>query len=127
MTVNVYKPSVFRVRAEGSRVVLCIDGRRVLDVHWSKADDIARYLTRKARQAEEHEKADAIAYDGAILLRAGAPIGLTDHPKIREEVCKIAAWDSRLRRYMRRGIKATRLPGVPRLIVRPPSKTGETP
>lgn len=57
-------------------------------------------LVGKAREVEEQEKAEAVAFDEAVLLRSGVPIGLSDDSKILEEAKKLAAWDPDLRRYI---------------------------
>ncbi len=79
-------------------------------------------LLTKARECEEQEQAERIAYDNAILFRAGVPIGLSDDPKIRDETAKLAAWDSDLRRYMPGGIKSKVMCGTPVIVVHPPKE-----
>lgn len=93
-----------------------------MDVNWRTADAIAKSLLAKAREAEELEKADDVARDHAILLRAGFPVGLTRHPKIQDEAVKIAAWNRDLRRYMPGGIKSQEQLGTPSVIVKPPRR-----
>ncbi len=107
------------VRCEDERVSVIVDGRAVLDLPWRAADALARALTAKARQAEEIEKADAVAFDAAVLLRAGVPVGLTNHPKIKAEARKIADGDRRLRRYMPGGIRSRVQFGAPAVRVHP--------
>lgn len=115
-TIRVPKIRDARIRQEGTRVLLILDGRLVFDVDWSTADQIGRGLLVKARAAEEIAKAEAIATDQAILFRAGAPIGLTNHPAIRQLAGTLAAWDSRLRRYLPGGIKSREMMGTPAVI-----------
>jgi hypothetical protein len=93
-----------RVRREGARVLVIEDGQAILDLPWQAADDLARALTVQARRAEEEARAEQIVGDQALLIRAGAPFGLTNRPDLLAEAAKEAAWNSRLRRY---------LPGVP--------------
>ena len=71
-----------KVGAEGPIVVLVVDGRAVR-MPWQKAEEISRALHRKAREAEEIDKANTIIYDNAFLQRSGAlpGIGLSDNPK----------------------------------------------
>jgi len=75
------------------------------------------HLHNAVKQCEELDaiKNGTLIEDSAILLRAGAPIGLTDNPKALEEAKKMAAWDSRIRRYMGRvkGIASAEQVGKP--------------
>lgn len=89
------------VRQEGTRVLVIADGRAVLDLPWEGGLAVAKALYRQSRKAEELAKAGQIVMDEAILLRSGAPVSLTANPDIRAEAKKEAAWNSRLRRYMR--------------------------
>lgn len=104
------------VRREGETVVLIYNGRRVCDLTWEAADRLARALQTQARRAEEESKALEIAYDQAILLRKGVPVGLTDRRDIQKEAGKLAAWDSDLRRYMPGGVKSTEAVGTPSVV-----------
>ena len=72
------------------------DGR----LSWESADFIALLSTRAARQAEEYCKANRIIMDNALLQRSGFPIGLSDHPKIKDESIKEALHNRDLRRYL---------------------------
>jgi len=123
--IRIPKQKAVTIRNEGSRVLLIVEGRAVLDISWEAADQLARAIRAKARDAEEVAKADPIARDAAILLRAGVPVGLTSHPKIREEAGKRAAWDSDLRRYMPGGIRSTEMLGRPAVLLRPPKPPKE--
>lgn len=97
-------------------MLILAGGVLLADMPWQKADELARALTAKARAAETLAKVDGIARDHAILLRAGAPFGLTNNPTIRNMAARIAAWDRRLRRYMPGGIKSEEHVGVPSVI-----------
>lgn len=114
---KVLRPSEAKVGRDGTMVILRIGGRDIV-LPWRAADEIARALTAKAREAEEQEKAPSIARDAAILLRAGVPIGLSNDSKIRDEAGKIAAWDSDLRRYMPGGVKSQEMLGRPAVLVK---------
>lgn len=111
--IRVPKLQQVTVRREGARVVLVAEGRAVLDLPWQAADRLAAALRAKAREAEEQDRAPQVARDAAILLRAGAPLGLTSDPRIQAEAGRLAAWDSELRRYMPGGIRSTAMPGLP--------------
>jgi len=122
--IHVPKLESFTVRSGGTKVLLSIGGKVVV-LPWKAADELARALRVKARHAEEIEKNESIAFDAAILMRAGAPFGLTSHPKIQDEAVKAAAWDTKLRRRMPGGIKAKAIFGAPSIIVHPPKQTKE--
>lgn len=109
------------VRQEGDRVLLLRNGQLLAAMPWQAADVLARAILSQARRAEEYAKAEQIAYDSAILLRAGAPFALSSRPDILAEAKKEAAWNSDLRRYMQnRGIQSQEKFGTPTLIQHPP-------
>ena len=87
---------------ENGRVIFVFDGKLAFDggIPWEQADLIARQATRAARLAEEICKANQIIMDNALLQRSGFPIGLSDHPKIKDESIKEALHNRDLRRYL---------------------------
>ncbi len=99
-------------------------------VPWEVADKIARQSTRAARLAEEVCKANQVIMDNALLQRSGVlpGIGLSDHPKIKEESVKEALHNRDFRRYLSYqkpnvangigGIKSRGVVGAPSLIKR---------
>lgn len=90
---------------------------------WSAWSRIAREAELFTRSPRGGLVADHVARDAAILHRSGAPVGLTDHPKIKAEAKKIAAGDRELRRFMpdRRaavtsnGVRSDEVLGTPRI------------
>lgn len=120
--IRIPKIQAVTLRHEGERVLLIAEGRAVLDMPWEAADELARALTVQARRAEELSKAMPIARDAAVLLRAGVPMGLSSHPKIKAEAVKIARDDRNLRRYMPGGIRSTEQFGAPAVHVHQPRK-----
>lgn len=82
--------------------VLMAVGGKSYAMPWQKADELARALIIGARSAEEYCKANQIIYDNAILQRSGGlpGVGLSDHPKIKDETVKTALHDRNLRRYL---------------------------
>src|SRR5574341_1218384 len=107
------------IRQEGSRVLLLRDGKLLADMPWDAALEVGTWVTRKARLAEEYAKANEIALDHAILLRSGAPFGLTNNPLIQRVAFNLAQWDSLLRRRMPRvggisGIPSSEQVGTPK-------------
>jgi hypothetical protein len=113
------------VRREGDKVLLLSGGLLIAEMPWQAADDLARALTAKARQAEEHVKAERIAFDSAILMRAGVPFSLSNRRDILKEAMKEAAWSTKLRRYMPGGVKSREVFGIPSIINHPPKGAGK--
>lgn len=114
----------FRVRDEGRKVVLIIDGRAV-EMPPEIARQLARALHAKAGRAEEVIEHERLAYDQAILTRAGAPFGLTNRPEIVEAAIREAGHNRDLRRYMPGGIKSRGYVGAPTIVVHPPKPLKE--
>lgn len=106
------------IGCDGSDVVLTIDGVSTV-ISWEHADVIGRAILAKARQAEEQAKALQVIADGALLLRAGALIGLSNRPDIRSEIEHAAQYDSDLTRYMPGGVRSAEHFGVPSIILGP--------
>lgn len=101
-----------RVKQEGPRVHVAIDDRAFLDIGPKEALELAALLRQVAKRAEEHEKADRIIYDSAILLRAGSNFALSNHAAIIDRAKLEAAHNRDLRRYMP-GIKSAEAFGLP--------------
>lgn len=113
------------VRQDGERVILIL-GDTAAEMPWEAAEAIGKALIAKARLAEELAKADAVALDSAILLRAGfgnLGIGLAKDSRVRKEAIKLADGDRNLRRYMPGGIKSKEEFGSPTIIRGPAPKT----
>ena len=104
-----------RVRHEGKFVQLILNGKLILEIPYEQALELAPAIRGCALKAEEWVEAERIAMDGAILLRAGVPLGLSDHPAIKNEVVKLAVSDRSLRRRMP-AIKSTALVGAPAIL-----------
>ena len=102
-----------RIRTEGAEVILIADGKAVLAAPWNAALDIAHELVAAARRAEEYAKAENIIFDNALLIRSGAPFGLSNNRDIVAESIKEAAHNTTLRRHMLGGIKSTAILGTP--------------
>jgi hypothetical protein len=75
---------------------------------------------RVTRMAEEWASRERVADDAAILHRSGAPFGLANHPKIREEAKKRAEGDKKLRRAMPDGIRSAEVLPPPTVILNAP-------
>lgn len=88
---------VMTIRAEGDKVQIIQQGKMVSEMTWQEALEIGNALVRKAHEAEETAKAEQVAQDSALLLRAGLP-PLTDNVHIIKRAHQIATHD--LRRYM---------------------------
>lgn len=121
--VSVPRIASVDVRQEGGRVLVIQDGRAILDVPCGAvADAIARAILAKSREGEELQHAERIAFDSALLLRKGIPLGLSNHPKIKEEARKEAQSNRDLRRYLPGGIKSKEQFGTPAVIRHKPQK-----
>ena len=94
-----------------------LDGSPVyIDFDPATARALADALYQMSLKVEEHAKAEQIAHDTAILYRSGAPFGLSNHPAIKEEAAKEAAWNTQLRRAMPGGVKSQEAFGMPAVI-----------
>lgn len=121
--VQIYVPKLRKVnvRRDGHRVLLVVDGRRAADLPWEMALEVAKAITLQARDIEEDIKHEPIIADSALLIRSGAPIGLSSNPAILNEAAKEAVHNTRLRRHIpsTSGIGAINSKGIvgkPRLI-----------
>lgn len=116
-----------RIRQEETRVQLIEkDGagwKVILDVPWDIALQIAAGIHTQAKKAEELAKASDIIFDQAILTRTGAPFGLSDHPRIKEEAAKEAVSNRTLRRALPGGVRSKEVIGAPTVIVKPPKES----
>lgn len=101
------------VRREGERVLLIHDGRLVDELPPQAALELARGLTVQARLVEEQAQARRIVLDQALLMRTGAPFGITNRPDILREAVKESWLNRTLRRYLPGGIKSRAVVGTP--------------
>ena len=99
---GLYIPNQHRVsiRQEDTRVLVIEDGRAVFDMPWEAALELAKAITAQAKKAEEIAKADQVIEDAAVLMRSGAPFGLSNNRDILKAAKQEAAWGMP-RRYMR--------------------------
>ena len=100
-----------RVRAEGPKVFVAINDRAFMEIGHQEALELATAIRHAG--LKEHAEAERLIHEGAIMMRAGLPLTLSNHPKIIAEAAKEAAWNSDLRRYIPGGVKATDKVGVP--------------
>jgi hypothetical protein len=68
---------------------------------WSAWKSATQQAELYSRNAKGEIVAHAVARDAAILHRAGAPMGITDHPAIKAEARGLARDDRDLRRFMK--------------------------
>lgn len=103
------------IRSEGDKVLWVIGGK-AHTIPYAQAFEIARGLYIKAQEAEEFACANRIIADGALLTRLGVPVGLTNNPKMKDEIGKEAAWNTELRRALPGGVKARAVVGTPSVV-----------
>jgi len=120
--IHVPKIKLATVRRDGLDVVILIDGKMAAELPWDAALLLADAIKEQARRIEEWVKAEQIAYDEAILLRKGIPLGLTSNPVIIKEAGKLAGWDSNLRRYLPGGVRSQEAVGAPSVIRHKPRR-----
>lgn len=104
------------VRHEGGDVLLVLNGK-VTKMPPSVAKQLAQVLRHHAAKADEYIHANRIIADHALLTRAGFPVGLSDNPRIKDQVRQEAAWNSELRKALPGGVKSREVFGVPKLIL----------
>ena len=108
--------AVTKVNFAGPKVLLEVDGK-ALEMPWETALELASALRSMAKKAEEYANANKIIADGAVLMRAGFPLGLTDNQAMKAEIKKEAQWNGDLRRYMPTpSIKSTEVLGTPSVL-----------
>lgn len=107
-----------RIRQVADRVHLELNGKLV-DLPWDAALELARGLIAKARLAESHAQAERIIYDSAILLRAGAPVGLAPTRRHLNAAITEAVSHRDLRRWMPGGVRSREAVGTPAVIAHP--------
>ena len=98
------------------QVVIHAPNGRHVSIDRAPARSLGEALMHRAKAADEHEHAQQIAMDQALILRSGAlPFGLTAHPKILDLAANLAVNDDDLRRYLPGGVRAGHhvpMPGV---------------
>lgn len=92
-------------------VVVTFDGHPVC-LPWPVARALGRELQRIAAQAEEHDKAQQIANDQAILWHGGIPLNLSTNSQILKEAANVAETLGGVRCTPNTGIPAIR--NIPR-------------
>lgn len=118
--IHVPKLASVDIRQDGERVIVIRDGRTILDLPYDAAQALAKAIMAQSLKAEELAKAAGIIQDSAILMRAGAPLSLTNHPHLLDQARVEAAWNSDLRRYMPGGVKSREVFGTPAIIKHAP-------
>lgn len=104
-----------QIKQDGLDVVI-VHKERAIVMPYQAALEVAKAIIFKAKKCEEIALALKIAKDEAILIRAGIPIGLTNHPDIKKEAMQMAQHDSKLRRFMPlKGVQTGEHVGTPSL------------
>lgn len=102
-----------RIRQEGTYVLVIVDGKTVINAPYNVALDIFREGIAASKRAEELAHVEGIVHDQAILIRAGAPFGLTNNTAMLREAVTEAGHNPVIRRHMPGGIKSKELVGTP--------------
>lgn len=110
-----------QVTTEGANVVFQIE-KRGYRMPYQTALAFANVMIKNGKIAEEYANAEQVVMDGAILLRSGAPFGISDNPKINEEIKKEAVSNRLLRTSMTGGVKSREQFGTPSLILGDPQQ-----
>jgi hypothetical protein len=117
-----HEVAAVRVRRDEESIVLeALTGTLFAIWPLSYAYSIGEILLAKAHDLETHEKAQQIAFDQAILFRRGMKFGVTSDPHLQRKAGQLAAWSSRLRRYLPGGLPSQEQFGVP-AVVRGPTQ-----
>ncbi len=97
--------------------ILPTDGRAIaLDLERSAALQISAALHQAGAMAEEQSDPQRVVDDAALLIRMGAPVGITNDKRIQEAAWNAAQWDPQLRKAPLRGIQSKERVGTPTLI-----------
>ena len=121
--VQILVPKLEEVKIEldGSRIVLHTKNA-IIKTPWQVIKTLTKAMLIQAGRAEELANLPRLVQDHAIMMRTGAPFGLTNDPDIQKEAAKVAQYDPKLRRYLPGGVKGTALLGTPTLIKHPPKE-----
>jgi len=101
-TILVPRQREGQVRREGAKVQIILEGRLLMQLSWESALALAKELHHVAKLAEEEANAETIIIDQAILQRSGFPIGLVTRRDMALLAANEAAWNTKLRRYIRK-------------------------
>lgn len=110
-----------KVRAEGDKVLLVIDGRAALMAP-EAARQLGKALCVKAGEAElaNPRIADGLVRDQGLIFRLGLKLGLIGDRKLAREARKFAEEDRDLRRYLPGGVPSGETFGTPSVEVGAP-------
>jgi len=97
---EIYVPKIKQVtiKRDDLYVLIVIEDRKVLDLPWDAALQLAKAITIQAKRIEEDVKHSQIIADQALLMRSGAPFGITNNPDIIAEAKKEAVGNTFLRK-----------------------------
>lgn len=92
-------------------------GNLALKIPTAAVLEVFRVVKQVTRFAEALHEVHKTIYDQALLLKGGAPYGLTDNPKVIDEAVKEALWETDVKKYFSTpGIPSKAVFGVPKLI-----------
>jgi len=113
------KLSKLQVKQDGKYVWIVLNDDTILHLEWKAALEMGSAITAVARKAEEFDRAPEIIFDNAVLIRAGAPFGLSNDPRILAEAVKEAQHNKDIRRSNMGSIKSEAVVGTPNVIKTP--------
>lgn len=114
--VAIYQLGHRQVRMAGGRITVLYHGGVVADMEAGTARALGRALIAIGRKSEEWAKAEEVAADAAVLMRAGVSVGLANHPDVQKEAVKHALHDRDLRRFMSNNVSERSVVGTPALF-----------
>ena len=90
-----------RVVIHNEKIVMLVNGKLTADFPPEAARALALALNHQAGMIENEKRNIENPLDQALLMRVGAPIGLTSNAKLLEESYKEAQWNRDLRRNVK--------------------------
>lgn len=106
------------IKRDGKFEIISLDGAVFAVMPLEMAQMVSNEVIAKAREIETEESFDEVIFDQAILNRTNfiPNLGLVSGKHWHSEANKVATWDSKLRRYIRGGVKRQRIVSSPTVV-----------
>src|SRR5574341_2225784 len=88
----------FRIKQNGTNVLVIHNGVLLCEIPWQVALELAESFKIVGHLAESFAKQEQIVQDQALLLRKGFPLDLTINPNMLHEAYQEAYWNRDLRK-----------------------------